>query len=174
MLQGLLDNVELMDTLLIIAERRYEMKKKRSCKMEPQPRKRLRSPMITTKDVDPHTDLGNGLDGTMIMGLWCQPHDRLLEEIPGQIFRILTTSEKIELSNAETTRRTTMINTLTTEQDHNISRTKINLGSGEVTITIPDRLQRHDKIHPSRMFAENPNQIRLIPQCLTGWGSRLE
>ena len=56
---------------------------------------------------------------------------------------------------------------MTTERDHNISRTKINPGIGEVTITIPDRLQRHDKIHPSRISVNNPDQIRLILQCLT-------
>ena len=53
--------------------KRWETRKSRSCKMKPQPRKKLGSPKITTKDVDPPTDLGNGLDGTMIMGLWCQP-----------------------------------------------------------------------------------------------------
>ena len=69
MLQGFVDIVEPIVTQLIIAERRYGMKKSRSCKMKPQPRKRLRSPMITTKDVDPPTDLGVELDGTMITGL---------------------------------------------------------------------------------------------------------
>ena len=49
MLQGFVDIVEPMDTLLIIAERRYEMKKSRSCRMKPQPRKRLRPLMTTTK-----------------------------------------------------------------------------------------------------------------------------
>ena len=58
---------------------------------------------------------------------------------------------------------------MTTERDHKISRTNINLGIGEVTITYADR-QRHDKIHPSRIFAYNFDQIRLILQCLTSLG----
>ena len=70
----------------------------------------------------------------------------------------------------ESTWITTMIATMTIERDHNISRTKINLGNGDVTITIPDRLQRHDMIHPSRIFADNPDQTRLILQCSTGLG----
>ena len=51
--QGFVDILEPMDTLLITAERRYEMKKSRNCRMKPQTRKRLRSSMITTKDVNP-------------------------------------------------------------------------------------------------------------------------
>ena len=35
--------------------------------------KRLRSPKIITRDVDLPMDLGIGLVGTMIIGLWCQP-----------------------------------------------------------------------------------------------------
>ena len=69
MVQRFVDIVEPMDTLLTIAERRYDMKKSRSCGMKPQPRKKLRSPKITTKDVDPPTDLEIELDETMIMGL---------------------------------------------------------------------------------------------------------
>ena len=57
---------------------------------------------------------------------------------------------------------------MNTEQTHDISRTKINLGIGEVTITVPDRLQRHDKIHPSRILADNLGQIHLTLQYLTG------
>ena len=57
---------------------------------------------------------------------------------------------------------------MSTERVHNISRTKTNLGNGEVTINIFNRLQRHDKIHLPWIFADNPDQIRLIPQCLTG------
>ena len=68
MLQGFVDIIEPMNTLVIIAERRYEMKKSRSCRMKPQPRKRLRSPKIT-KHLNPPTDLEIGLDETMIMGL---------------------------------------------------------------------------------------------------------
>ena len=69
MLQGFVDIVEPIDTLLNIAERRYEMKISRSCRMKSQPRKRLRSPKITTKSVDPPTDLEIGLDETMIVEL---------------------------------------------------------------------------------------------------------
>ena len=61
-----------------------------------------------------------------------------------------------------------MIDTVTTEQDHHTSQTKTNPGIGEVLITTPDRLQGHNKIHPSRILAENPDQIRLIPQYSTG------
>ena len=35
-----------------------------------------------------------------------------------------------------------------------------------------DRLQRRDKIHPSRIFAVNPDQIQLIPQSLTDLESK--
>ena len=69
MLQGLVDIVETMDTLRITVERRYDMKKSRSCRKKPQPRKRLRSPRTITKDVDLPTALGIGLVGTMIIGL---------------------------------------------------------------------------------------------------------
>ena len=61
-----------------------------------------------------------------------------------------------------------MIDTMTTERELSISRIKINLGTGKVTITIPDHLQRHDKNHPSRISAINPDQIRLILQYSTG------
>ena len=67
--QGFVEIVEPMDTLLIIAAGRCETKKSRSCKMKAQPRKRLPSPMITTKDVDLPTDLGTGLDRAITMGL---------------------------------------------------------------------------------------------------------
>ena len=53
-----------------------------------------------------------------------------------------------------------------TEQTHHNGRTKINRGIGEVTLKIPDRVQRHDKISPSQVSAENPGQIRLTHQCL--------
>ena len=58
----------------------------------------------------------------------------------------------------------------TTEQTHHTSQTKTNLGIGEVTMTIHDRLQRRDKNPPSRISAINPNQIRLILQYLTDLG----
>ena len=69
MLQGFVDIVEPMDTLLIIAERRCGMKKSRSCRMKPQQRKRLHSPKITTRDEDPPMDLGIGLHRMIVMGL---------------------------------------------------------------------------------------------------------
>ena len=68
-LQGFVDIVEPKDTLPITAEKRYEMKKSRNCRMRPQPRKRLRSPKITTRNVDPPTDLVLGPGGTILMGL---------------------------------------------------------------------------------------------------------
>ena len=74
--------------------------------------------------------------------------DVLLEEISSQKIRTLTTSDKIDLSNEDTTRITRIIGILNTQQNHHTSRTKINLGVGEVTITIPRCLQRHDKIPP--------------------------
>ena len=73
MLQGFVDIVKPMDTLLITAERRYGMKKSRSCRMKPQPRKRLGSRRTITKHVDLPTAVGFGLVGTKIIGLWCQP-----------------------------------------------------------------------------------------------------
>ena len=69
MLQGSVGIAEPMDILLITVEKKYEMMKSRSCKMKPQPRKKLRSPKITTRGEDLPTDLGIGLDGTMVMGL---------------------------------------------------------------------------------------------------------
>ena len=56
----------------------------------------------------------------------CQPHDQLLEEISGQVIRILTTSDKIDLPNEEATRITTIINIMTTEQTRDTSQTKTN------------------------------------------------
>ena len=55
-----------------------------------------------------------------------------------------------------------MIDTMTSVRDHNISGTKVNLGIGEVTKTNHDCLQRHDKIHPSRISVDNPDRIHLI------------
>ena len=45
---------------------------------------------------------------------------------------------------------------MTTERDRNISQIKTDLGIGEVTITIRDRHQRHDKIHPLRILVDTP------------------
>ena len=154
-----------MDTLLIIAERRHEMKKSRSCRRKSQPRKRLRSPKITTKDADLPTDLEIGLDETMIMGLCCQPLDFSIEEISGQTIRILTTSNKKDLSSEETTRMTTIFGTMRTERDHRTSQTRTNLEIGELTMTIHDHLQRGHKNHHSRISAINRDQIRLTLQC---------
>ena len=73
----------------------------------------------------------------------------------------------MDLSIEESTRITTINDRMITERDHNINWIKINIGIGEVTITIRDRLQRHDKIHPSWVLADNPDQIHLTVQCLT-------
>ena len=86
----------------------------------------------------------------------------------GQVIRILTTSDKRDLSSETTTRITIMIDTMTTERDHHTSQAKTNPEIGEVIITIRDRLQHHDKIHLLRILVDNPDQIGLIPQCLTG------
>ena len=59
---------------------------------------------------------------------------------------------------------------MTTEQTHHTSQTKTNPGIGEVTKTIHNHLQPHGKIPPSRIFADNSDQIHLIFPCLTGLG----
>ena len=71
--------------------------------MKPQLRKRLRSTKITTRNVDPAKDLGLGLVETMTKGLRCQLPELLLEETSGQVFRILTTSDKINPLSEGTT-----------------------------------------------------------------------
>ena len=103
---------------------------------------------------------------------WCQPNNLLLEEISGQVIRILTTFDKIDLPSEETTRITIMIDTMTTERDHRTRQTKTNPGIGEVIKTLRDRLHCHDKSHPSRILAINPDQIRLILQYSTVLGIR--
>ena len=65
-----------------------------------------------------------------------------------------------------------MIDTMTTEREPHTSQATTNPGIGEVTITIRDCLQCHDKIHPSRILAIDPNQIRLILQYSTDLGIR--
>ena len=60
-----------------------------------------------------------------------------------------------------------MINTTIPKQDHHTSQTMTNLGTGEVTITIHDRLQRRDKFHLSRISETNPDQIHPTLQYLT-------
>ena len=59
---------------------------------------------------------------------------------------------------------------MTTERDPHTSQATANPGIGEVTITIRDRHQRHDKIPPSRISETNPDQIRLILQYSTDLG----
>ena len=65
-----------------------------------------------------------------------------------------------------------MLDAMTTERDHHTSQTKTNPGIEEVIITFRDRLQCHDKIHPSRIIVINPDQIRLILQYSTDLGIR--
>ena len=60
-----------------------------------------------------------------------------------------------------------MMNTTIPKQDHYSSQTMTNLGTGEVTITIHDCLQRRDKFHLSRISETNPDQIHLTLQYLT-------
>ena len=57
---------------------------------------------------------------------------------------------------------------MTTKQTHHTGQTKTNLQNGEVPMTIHDYLQRGDKNNLSRISAINPDQIRLLLQCLTG------
>ena len=67
---------------------------------------------------------------------------------------------------------TILIDKMTTERDHHTSQTKTNPGTAEVIIPFRDRLQYHDKIHPSRIIAINPDQIRLFLQYSTDLGIR--
>ena len=107
-------------------------------------------------------------NGTMMS----TPGDHLLEEISGQVIRILTTSDNIDLASGEIILITIMIDTMTTERDHHTSQTKTILGIGEIIKTYRDRLQCHDKIHPSRIIAINPDQIRLTLQYSIDLGIR--
>ena len=50
-----------------------------------------------------------------------------------------------------------MIEIMNPKQDHHTSQTRTNPGTAELAITIHDRLQRQDKIHPSRISAVNPD-----------------
>ena len=68
----------------------------------------------------------------------------------------------------ETTLIITMIDTMTIERDHHTSQTTSNPGIGVTTVTIRDRLQRHDKIHLLQILVDNLDQIHLTLQCLTG------
>ena len=62
---------------------------------------------------------------------------------------------------------------MTTERDHHTSQTKTNPEIGEIIIiTIRDRLQCPDKIHPSRIIVINPDQICLILQYSIDLGIR--
>ena len=74
----------------------------------------------------------------------------------------------MDFSSEETTRLTTIIGTRSTEPDHRSSQTRTNLENVEATLTVPVRLQRGDKSHPSRISAINTDQIRLTLQCLIG------
>ena len=136
--------------------------------MKPQQRKRLRSPKITTRDVDPRTNLGIGLIGTMIIELRCQLPNLTQEGVFGQTIRTITPSVGIDLLREGTTRIVTMIVIMIPKLDHCTSQTRTNLEIGEVTMTVHDRLQRRDKNHLSRISADNPDQFRLTLQCLTG------
>ena len=79
-------------------------------------------------------------------------------------------SDKLDLPSEETTRKTTIIDTMTTERDHHTSQTKTNPEIGELIKTIRDCLQCHDKNHPSQISAINPDQVRLILQYSTDLG----
>ena len=57
--QGFADIVELMVTLLIIAERRYELKKSRSCRVKPQPPKKVTFTQDYNKRRGPSQASGN-------------------------------------------------------------------------------------------------------------------
>ena len=94
-------------------------------------------------------------------------HPDTNKENSDQAIRVVTTSVEIDPLSEETTRITTMGDTMITKQDHHTSHRKTNPGNVEVTRTIRDRLQRRDKVHPSRIYAGNPDQLHLIIQCLT-------
>ena len=165
MLQEFVDLVEPVDTLLATAEKRYETTNPRSYRMKPPLRKKLLSTMTATRDVDLPMDLGIGLVGTMIIVLCYQPHNRTQEENFEEATRVITISVGIDPLSERTTRITTITDTRITKQDHLTNQTKTNPGIGEVTATIHDRLQPHDKIHLLRVPAGNPNSTRLIVQC---------
>ena len=93
-----------------------------------------------------------------------QPYTRVTS---GQIVRLLTTSDNINLLQEGTSRKTSITDTMITTHDQLPSQNKINPGIGKRTITIHDCLQRRDKTPPSRIPADNPDQIQLILQCLT-------
>ena len=101
------------------------------------------------------------------MELRCQPPKPRLEETFGRVIRILTTSDITDPLSEGITQITIIIDTVTTIQNHNTSQTEINPGIGRVTITIPDRLQWHDKNHPPQISADNPDQIHLTLRYLT-------
>ena len=90
------------------------------------------------------------------------------EENFHQIVKIKTTSVGIDPLSERTIRVTTMIDTMISKQDHHTSQTKTNPENGEVIITIHENLQRHEKIHPSLISADNLDQTHLKLQCLIG------
>ena len=114
MLQDFVDIPEPMDTLLIIAERRYEMKKSRSCRTTPWRRKRLNSPRTVTRDVDPHGS-----------GNWTRRNNDnwAMMSTPRSFTRgnfrpsnqNSNNSRQIGLSSEETLLITTIVETMTTE-----------------------------------------------------------
>ena len=89
-----------------------------------------------------------------------------------QAIRVTTTSVGIDTLSKTTTRITTIIDSVISKQHHPSSQAKINPGTGEVTITIHDRLRRRDKIYPSQISAVNPDQIHVISQCLGGFETK--
>ena len=111
--------------------------------------------------MDPATDLGNQLVGTMMRGLCYQPPNLTQEENFTQAIMVILISVEIEPLIEGFTRITTMIDTLIRKEDHHTSQTETNLGDRNVTITIHDRLQPQDKILFSRIPADNPDQTQL-------------
>ena len=85
-----------------------------------------------------------------------------LEETFDQVIRILAASDNIDLLREKTTRITTVMETMITKQGCHTGHTKANPGIEEVTRTSHNRLQIHDKTHPSRISADNPDQIHLM------------
>ena len=118
--------------------------------------------------MDLPTDLGIGLVGTMIIGLRFQPPNLTQDENFDQAIRFITTSVEIDLLSEGSTLIATMIDIMITKRDHHISRIKINLELGEVTITNQDRLAGQYKIHLSKISADNTDKVHLTLQCLSG------
>ena len=58
-----------------------------------------------------------------------------------------------------------------TERNHHTSQTKTIPGIGEVIITVRDRLQCHDKIHPSRILNQ-PGSNSPNPSVFNRFGNQ--